>query len=205
MWVDSYECTSHRRLVVKQRVAWCEHRVAYASECEDLHIAWCVERCNNLLLAASCCLHLLPTLGLAHSCLDALFLILGLYIDIYRATTLYLAVHSWLHHLGHMLRERLLGILLHTRVYGGVDLQTIAIDIILLTIGLQILVTPAYNWVFVVLLECLLVVPLGVVVAALWLVGHHRAAHHLAEVCRRALVVSIASAAVLRQVDRQLL
>ena len=137
--------------MVEDRVAGRKNGVAHALEGEDLHLRGHIKRCAYLLLAVARLGHHTPAVALAHSALDAVVYLLAREVDIHRATSLNLAVHTGLHHLLHVLGYGLLGIALHTRVYGGIYLQTITIDIVGLAISLEVFVTPAHNRVITIL------------------------------------------------------
>ena len=91
----------------------------------------------------------------------------------------------------HVLADRLLGILLHTRVEGGIDTQSVLIEVVMRAVGFGVLLAEAVQRVIVPLIAVDLVlqlVPLGVV-ALLGLLGSKCESQELAEIRSQTLLV----------------
>ena len=115
--------------------------------------------------------------------------LLSVCVDEERFGAFELCVHLGLDHRLHLLLNGLLGVFLHPGVDRGVDLQTVAVDVVGRAVGFGILQAPAVDRIFVVLLDRLFVVPVVLELAALGPFGVHRQAEHLPEIGRRAFVV----------------
>ena len=180
---------AHDPLVVQDRVARGHQRIAVAPVGEDLHPARLVERRFDLLRAEARALHFAVTVriadGLPH---DPLALLArGIHEDAPRLAVL--PVHAGLDHLLELPLHGLLGVGLHPGVDRGVDLQSVAVDVVGFAVGLAVLVTPAVDRVVLVLPDRLVVVPLGVELVAARPLGVHHQPQHLAEIGRRAGIV----------------
>ena len=112
MRIDSHESCTLYGLVVYDRVARGNDRVAHAAEGKDLHRARLRECGEYLLLVDALTRHVAPTVGLPHRReYHAVGLLLGLSHE-YALGRTYLRVHLLLH-LDHLLGYGLLGIALH--------------------------------------------------------------------------------------------
>ena len=180
---------THNALVVEYRVARRHQRVALTLEGEDAHLALLVERGEYLLLAHTQLLVLAVSVRVLHCTLDDCLNLLLLQVLEQDTRVTHLRIHTWLDNGLHLLLHGLLGVALHSGVDGGVDTQTITVDIIGRAIGLSVLVTPAVKRILIVLLHGLLVVPVGEELAACRTLRIHHVTQHLTEVCSLTLVV----------------
>ena len=193
--IHRHHGASQERLGVEQRVARGHGGFVVAVVTEQAHRGGRVEIAHNLLLALALLLEHTIAVGALDGIVDQRLLgrcrefgpVVG--VGVLGATTL--AQERWLERLAHVLAHGLLGIGLHALVDGGVDFQSVAVDVVVRAIGLGVLVAPAVEWVAHPggrVVHVGLAVPLGVVLL-LGLLGHHHAAQLLAEVGRQAVVV----------------
>ena len=183
------ERSAHNALMVQNRVARCEQRIALALEGEDAHLALLLERSVDLLIAHTELLMLAVAIRVTHRTLDDGLYLLLLQILEQNARLTHLRIHTGLDDGLHLLLHSLLGIALHRGVDRGVDPEAVAVDVIIRAVGLLILVAPAIERILVVLLNSLLVVPIGQELSACGTLGIHHLTQHLAEVGRLAIVV----------------
>ena len=131
--------------MVTDRIPRRHQRIHRSVPTEDTHLDRLLELASDLLLFQSLLLQRPVTIGLVHGTHQHR-------IDLTRrhilregsiAAPLFLLEEGWLQLLTHMIAHRLLGILLHPRINGGIDLQTIGIEVIKLAIRPFVLVAPA--------------------------------------------------------------
>ena len=142
--VHAEEAGPEERLVVAYGIERCHHRVDVAMIGKHRHVDRRAERPFNLLGRAAALLHHPVALALPHGTVhDLLHLggreVLGKWRVGLR---LVLLIKYRLEVAGHMAIDRLLGILLHLVVDGGVDLQSIGIDVVERAILLRVFLAP---------------------------------------------------------------
>ena len=175
--------------MVEDRVPGREYRVAFSLVGEDLHRTGLVEARQDGLFVHACLLHLVVAVRVTDRVAHDALTLLSVCVDEERFGAFELCVHLGLDHRLHLLLNGLLGVFLHPGVDRGVDLQTVAVDVVGRAVGFGILQAPAVDRIFVVLLDRLFVVPVVLELAALGPFGVHRQAEHLPEIGRRAFVV----------------
>ncbi len=145
--IHSHEAGAKEMLVIEHRVERCHYGIHRASVAEHLHLARGVE--CLLYLSARCpgLHHIAIPVGILHSIADEMIETnLGKLCPIrcirrtFRASLL--AEESTLQVATDMFGNSLLGILLHAGVNGGIDLQTVGINVILRTVGFGIFFNP---------------------------------------------------------------
>ena len=112
---------------------------------EDAHLCWCVERFVYLVVRSSLLLHHTPSLALLHRSSHYVVILLRRQVaGVGRvALAAVLAVEGRLQIFHHMFVNSFLGIALHTRVDSGINLQSVGIDVVCLSVLLRVLVAPS--------------------------------------------------------------
>ena len=182
----AHESAPEERLVVAYRVERRHDGVYLAMIGEYVHFRLGSERLHDFLLAVAGSLHDAVALALAHGAHQ--YLVYLLYRQTARegcrpASPLFLG-KCRLQELCHMLLDSLLGISLHPGIYGGVDLQTVSIEVVRLTVFFSVLVTPSVQRVKLPVQRVDVVfhhVP-RLVVGPVRLLGHHVSAQEVAEI-----------------------
>ena len=195
-------------LLPKQRVAWSHHGVDYAVVGEDVHLARRIERGAYFLVACAGCFQHTVALGLLYGVVDKVFNLnvaelLGVAGVRGVAASTLLAEEGLLKGT-HMLLDGILGILLHARVDGGVNLKAVGIDVVFGAVGLGVFLDPSEKGILLPgygIIDVALVFP-SAVIGQHGLLGRKYAAELFAEIwCEAVLVVD----AVEVEFQRQLL
>ena len=184
--VHAHEARTQERLVVANGVHRRHYRVLIATIAEHGHIDLLVERLANLLVGSAGSLHGTITLTLLHRPIENLAHLCRREFAGERCIGLgsHALIERRLQELHHVLIDSLFGILLHARIDGGVDLQTVSVEVIRFAVLAMVLVAPAIERVGLPgdgVDDILILVPRGIVVDGRTL-RHHVATQELAEV-----------------------
>ncbi len=174
------------------RVHGRQNRIDHAIVREHLHLHRCIERLTNLCLALALLFHTPIAVGLTHGTRkNAIRFLLRYQPREGRIPLAFALTEETFLQVVQVFCYRLLGIALHTGIDGGIDFQTILIDIVVRTVGFGILLAKTVQRVVVPLIAVdgiLLLVPLRVV-ALLGLFGGQHPTQILTEIGSQALLV----------------
>ena len=138
------DSSTQKALIVADRIVRGHYRIDGTMPGKYLHRCFLIERSTDFLVGLAFGLELCPALGTSHGAIHQfVYLLLG---EFYEGESLILSrvilLSKGLLEVFHMLLYGLFGGSLHTRIYGGVYLQPIGIDVILATIGFGIVLSP---------------------------------------------------------------
>ena len=164
VWVHGHESAPEEVFLVSDAVEWCECGVDDALVGEDLHFLRCVEGVEDFLFGVSCFFHESVSFCLfdtsVHDVVDfCLFKVSG---EGCCFAFLFFVEESLLEVL-HVLCDGVFGVFLHTGVDGGIDTESVVVDIIWCSVGFAVFLAESVEGIVLPLFEVdivLLLVPL---------------------------------------------
>ena len=159
--VEGHQRSPQETLVVIQRIAGGHRGIPVALVTENPHFDRRVERLLNFLLGSSLFFQHPIAVGITHCAVDnRLFLFLA---EVRENTPppLQHPIHHRLYVTAHLRPYGLLGISLHRRIDRRIDLQPVAVQIVLSAVRLRIFPTPAVQRIFVPQFDGRLVIPIA--------------------------------------------
>ena len=143
--IHAHKARTKERLNVSYRINWRHNRIHIAIIREDSHLCLRMECLIDILFGISCLVHYTIAFTLSNRALQDILNLLLRQVFSERGIGLMsvLTIKRRLQVLRHMVEHRFFSILLHTRIDCGEDLQSICIQIILLTVLAEVLITPS--------------------------------------------------------------
>ena len=144
--LDGHQARVEELLAVDERVPGTHGGVLGALPGEDAHLDLLVEGFADFLLAEACGLEAAVAVAVLHGLGEEVLLLLG--GDVAEGVALAgseLALEGGLYLLAEVFAHGLLGIALHARVDGGVDLQAVLVHVVVVAIGFAVVLAPVFH------------------------------------------------------------